>query len=124
MSRSCRPGVLAILLLPLVLAGCSTRPYETRSPGVALPRLSEEAAALLPVGRYDYDPRPRAVSICYNSLYNEPLEVMERVQELCPGDGELERVKEEFFWTECSFLLPTRATFVCVPGPPPPQKYR
>ena len=77
-----------------------------------------------PLGPFDYDPRPRAIALCYGSWLNNPEEVMAAAQELCPNEGRLERVHEDFFWNTCALFQPVRVSFVCTPGPPEPSKYQ
>ena len=77
-----------------------------------------------PLGPFDYDPSPRAIALCYGNLLNSPEEVMAAAQELCPNEGQLQRVHEDFFWNTCALFQPVRVSFVCVPGPPPPSRYQ
>lgn len=115
-------GVLAVGLLPVLLAGC-TEPYATTSPGGAaraLPRVKDQPK----LGIYDYDPSPRVLSFCYNSMFDSPEQVLDLAQESCPNQGEIERIDQDFFWNGCSLTHPTRAVFTCIPGPAEPGQFQ
>lgn len=113
----------AYLAFALVLAGCSSRPFEVPPPSdvKGAINIDEEAAALR--GPRDYNPDPRPISLCYSSQLNTPEEVMARAQELCPNQGELRYFSEDAIFNDCALLQPQRVTFICTPGPPPPSPY-
>lgn len=114
----------AAALAMALVAACSTEPFEVPPPKdvvAALPPGPELSGRL---GPFDYDPRPRALSVCYSDLLNEPRQVMQLAQELCPNEGLIERVDEDFFWNACALFQPVRATFLCTPGRPPPPKFQ
>lgn len=124
MKRSRDLGPVAVLTLSLALAACSSTPFEV-PPSDDAQRLVPGVPALAGVlGPFDYDPRPRAIALCYGSFFNRPTEVMALAGELCPYGGEIERVDDDFFWNGCALLQPQRASFICTPGPAPPSRYR
>ncbi len=124
MRRPRDPGPLAALALSLALAGCSTAPFQITPSDDAVRMVPAVPALAGVLGPFDYDPRPRAVALCYGSFFNRPQEVVARAGELCPYGGEVERVDEDFFWNGCALVQPQRASFVCTPGPAPASRYR
>jgi hypothetical protein len=115
-------ALLAALLLG-GLAACA-QPFEVPPPREAMRAVPPGPAPPGPLGPFDYDPRPRAIALCYGNLVNDPEEVMQKAQELCPNNGRLERVAEDAFWNTCALLQPVRVSFVCFPGPAGPSEYR
>ncbi|MDJ0609254.1 MAG: hypothetical protein QNJ67_09780 [Kiloniellales bacterium] len=107
------------LFLALLLAGCANQPFPVAPSSDAREALPPEASQEIVLGTFDYDPRPRAVAVCYGSLFNRPKQVMAEAQRLCPNGGRLERVGQDAFWNGCALMLPIRASFVCFPGPEP-----
>lgn len=110
-------------LTMLALGACSTAPYDVSPSDAALAAVPAVPASVGPLGPFDYDPRPRAIALCYGNAFNEPAEVMARAGELCPYGGEVQRVDDDFFWNGCSVMQPQRASFICFPGPAPAPKY-
>jgi hypothetical protein len=120
------PAPCRALLAALLLAGLAAcaQPFEVPPPreaNRAVPRGPELPG---PLGPFDYDPRPRAIALCYGNLINDPEEVMQKAQELCPNNGRIERVAEDLFWNSCALLQPVRVSFVCFPGPPESPEYQ
>ena len=115
-------AVLAALLLA-GLAACA-QPFEVRPPREARRAVPPAPPLPGPLGPFDYDLRPRAIALCYGSLMNDPEEVMEKAQELCPNNGRIERVAEDVFWNTCALFQPVRVSFVCFPGPAEPSEYQ
>ncbi len=115
-------AVFAVLLLA-GLAACA-QPFEVPPPREANRAVPRGPALPGPLGPFDYDPRPRAIALCYGNLINDPDEVMQKAQELCPNNGRIERVAEDLFWNTCALLQPVRVSFVCFPGPPEPPEYQ
>jgi hypothetical protein len=124
MTRCRRLGPVAALALLSALAACSATPFETPPSDDAAQAVPGVPALAGVLGPFDYDPRPRAVALCYGSFFSRPREVMEHARELCPYGGEVERADDDFFWNDCPLLLPQRASFVCTPGPAPAPKYK
>jgi len=124
MARLSRPvrRLLAVLLLA-GLAACA-EPFEVPPSPEARWSMPPAPPLPAPLGPFDYDPSPRAIALCYGNLLNNPEEVMAAAQELCPNEGRLQRVHEDFFWNTCALFQPVRVSFVCTPGPPPPPKYQ
>lgn len=122
MRVSWKIGALAGLTM-LALAACSSAPYAVAPSDPAVEAVPATPALAGPLGPFDYDPRPRAIAICYGNVLNEPAEVMALAKERCPYDGEVQRVDDDFFWNGCSLLQPQRASFICYPGPAPAPKY-
>jgi hypothetical protein len=115
--------VLLAALLLTGLAACA-QPFEVPPSPQGRRAVPPSPPLPGPLGPFDYDPRPRAVALCYGSWLNSPEEVMAAAQELCPNNGRLERVHEDFLWNTCALFQPVRASFVCTPGPPEPSKYQ
>ncbi len=124
MRRSRNLGSLAVLALLLALAACSSAPFQVKPSDDAVGMVPGVPALAGVLGPFDYDPRPRAMALCYSGLLNRPAEVMELAGELCPYGGEVERVDDDFFWNGCALFQPQRASFVCSPGPAPASRYR
>lgn len=114
-----RWGIWPALCLALFLAGCANRPFQVPASSDAGQVLPPEANKTILLGPFDYDPRPRAIAVCYGSFFNKPQQVMGVAQDLCPNEGRIERVDEDAFWNGCALLQPIRASFVCFPGPEP-----
>lgn len=121
-----RPVPGRAFLAALLLAGLAAcaQPFEVPPPRDARRAVPPGPTLQGPLGPFDYDPRPRAFALCYGSLVNNPEEVMQKAQELCPNDGRIERVAEDMFWNTCALLQPVRVSFVCFPGPPEPSEYQ
>jgi len=117
-------GPVAVLALSLALTACTSAPFEVPPSGDAELMVPDVPALAGVFGPFDYDPRPRALALCYSSLFNRPTEVMEAAGELCPYGGEVERVDNDFFWNGCALFQAQRASFICTPGPAPPSRYR
>lgn len=116
--------VILCLSLALLAAGCSARPFKIAASDSAKAALPAEADAAMVLGPFDYDPRPRAVAVCYGAFYNRPKEVLAEAQMLCPNQGHIERVAEDIFWNGCPLFQPMRASYICYPGKEPPSPYR
>jgi len=114
--------VLATLILA-GLAGCA-EPFETAPSRQSRAAVPPPPRLPGPLGPFDYDPRPRAIALCYGNLVNSPEEVMAAAQELCPNEGRLQRVHEDVVWIPCALFQPVRVSFVCTPGPPPPSEFQ
>ncbi len=115
-----------VLLAALLLVGLSAcaEPFEV-APSREGQRAVPPAPPLPgPLGPFDYDPSPRAIALCYGNLVNNPEQVMAAAQELCPNEGRLQRVHEDFYWNPCALFQPVRVSFVCTPGPAPPPKFQ
>ena len=122
----------------LSLAGCSTEPFQVsppeQQPGterlVVIPPPSKVTTVFgAPdrpegYGPFDYDPRPRILSLCYSSQLNTPRQLVQEAAGLCPQGGEVTLIAEDTFFNGCSIFQPHRATFRCVPGPAPEPKYK
>ena len=114
-----RIAIWPALLLVLLLAGCANRPFQVAPSGDARAALPPEARKQIVLGRFDYDPRPKAIGVCYGSFFNKPQQVMGVARDLCPNEGRIERVDEDTFWNGCGLLQPIRASFICFPGQEP-----
>ena len=114
---------MLVLLLAIVLAGCSARPYEIETPEEANKAVKPYRAQAVGRGIFEYDPDPRPLSLCYSSQLNTREEVTERAQSLCPNSGKLQFFTEDAFFNGCGLLQPNRVTFICTPGPQPPSPY-
>ncbi len=134
-------GSIALAVTTLLLAACSTEPFqvvpptpENPQPGVVLVQPPTKVTALPAVfvkpvrsdglGPFDYDPRPRILSLCYSSQLNTPRQVLLRAGKLCPQDGKVALIDQDVFFNGCSIFQPQRATFRCIPGPAPEPKYK
>jgi hypothetical protein len=119
-------GPVRLLLAALLLAGLAAcaQPFEVPPSREARRAVPPAPPLPAPLGPFDYDPRPRAIALCYGNLLNNPEEVMAAAQELCPNEGRLQRVDEDLFWNTCALFQPVRASFVCTPGPPAPSRYQ
>ncbi len=122
--RSTRaPSILLALLLPALAAACASEPYEVAPPAVSFSAYgigSEESAPDRDAERA----RPRTIAVCYNGAFSEPAEVLAEVRHICPGKGEIIRVDDDVFWNNCSLSKPTRAAFICIPGPARASKFK
>ena len=120
------PAPCRALLAALLLAGLAAcaQPFEVPPPREARRAVPPGPALPGPLGPFDYDPRPRAIALCYGNLINDPEEVMQTAQDLCPNNGRIERVAVDVFWNTCALLQPVRVSFVCTPGPPEPPEYQ
>ena len=124
MPRTTTPGrILSAALLLAGLAACA-EPFEVPPSPEGTAAVPPAPALPGPLGPFDYDPSPRAIALCYGNAVNSPEEVMAAARELCPNEGRLQRVHEDFFWNTCAFFQPVRVSFVCTPGPPPPPKFQ
>ena len=117
-------NILSGLLLVMLVAACASEPYEVLAPGDAVARFGASAVAAAPKRLAQNSPPPRAIAFCYNGAFSDPAEVLARVKEICPGKGKLFRVDEDVFWNNCSLSKPVRATFICIPGPAKPSKFK
>lgn len=115
---------LSSIVLLMMLAGCGAQPYEIVPSDTAESMLPAEAKADMLLGPFDYDPRPRAIAVCYGAFFNRPEEVTATVQSLCPNEGRIERVAQDAFWNGCALFQPMRASYICFPGLEPPSPYR
>ena len=118
------PRNLLPVSLLLALGACTAGPYPITPPADVARAVTANAPKIEPLGPFDYDPRPIALAICYNNAVDEPAEVIAAAAERCPNEGQLTRVDGDWFWNGCSMSQPSRATFVCTPGPPPPGQYQ
>ena len=118
------PRNLLPVSLLLALGACTAGPYPITPPADVAGAVTANAPKIEPLGPFDYDPRPIALAICYNNAVDEPAEVIAAAAERCPNEGQLTRVDGDWFWNGCSMSQPSRATFVCTPGPPPPGQYQ
>lgn len=119
------PTVLLFLTLlaPVLLAGCSPRPFVVNPP-MSAKEATAAANEEQPVpGPHDYDPRPRPISLCYSSQFNTREQVVARARELCPNNGPIRIFDEDAVFNDCSLFQPVRVTFICTPGAPPPSPY-
>ncbi len=112
-------SILGAAAISVLLAGCANQPFPVAPSSDARAALPPEASQKIVLGPFDYDPRPRAVAVCYGSFFNRPKQVMAEAQRLCPNGGRLERVNQDAFWNGCALMQPIRASFVCFPGPEP-----
>ncbi len=112
------------LLLISLLAACGAQPYKIKPSSTAESVLPAEAKAKMLLGPFDYDPRPRAIAVCYGAFFNRPEEVIATAQSLCPNEGRIERVAQDVFWNGCALFQPMRASYICFPGLEPPSPYR
>lgn len=139
-SKACLAGLL------LWLSACATEPFQVYAappdpdnplgpsdPGYGAKRLAPpvKVRGAEPVvgkphglGLYDYDDRPLEYGLCYSSQLNTPAQLLGRARELCPQGGEVTLVSQDAFFNNCSLFQPHRATFLCIPGPAPEQKYK
>ena len=115
---------VCILLLASLLAGCGAQSYKIAPSGAAQAMLPAEAEAEMLLGPFDYDPRPRAIAVCYGAFFNRPEDVTATAQALCPNQGRIERVAQDAFWNGCALFQPMRASYICFPGLEPPSPYR
>lgn len=116
-------ALATLALAPLLLiAGCTTRPFEVEQPRDAWTAVEPYASAE-ERGPHDYNPDPRPVSLCYSTQINTQQEVMERARSLCPNNGKLVFFGEDAFVNGCALFQPNRVTFLCTPGPQPPSPY-
>jgi hypothetical protein len=121
-----RPALCRVVLaalLPAALAACA-QPFQVPPPREAVLAVPPGPALPGPLGPFDYDPRPRAIALCYGKPMNDPEEVRQAARALCPNDGRIERVAEDVFWNTCALFQPVRVSFVCFPGPAEPSEYR
>ena len=118
-----RPIVWLCAALLLAASACSPRPFEVEAPRDSTEGLEIDQEARAKRGPHDYDPDPRPISLCYSSQLNTPRQVLERVRTLCPNNGKVELIEEDFLLNQCGLFQPMRATFICTPGPQPPSPY-
>lgn len=114
----------AVLMLASVLAGCGVAPFP-----VAPPRDSNEQAARAAEERPQVrellaSPSAKYLSLCYGNAINTPGDVLAEARDRCPYGGQISKVTDDFFWNGCALFQPTRVTFICVPGEPPPSVYQ
>ncbi len=124
MFKMTNPAVARTALYALLAVTACADPYRVKPPDSVqrMAQTAREAAAS--ADRDNAGPRPRAISICYNGLFDEPAEVMALAGELCPNQGRVERVVGDVLWNNCALLQPARASFLCTPGTPPPSKFQ
>ena len=135
---------LACLLL--LFSACSTEPFQVysapRDQSIPLDPSDPRVGALrvappvkmrgtepvvgkpLGLGLFDYDDRPLKYGLCYSSQLNTPAQLVAQAQALCPQDGKVTLIEQDFFLNGCSLFQPHRATFLCTPGPAPEPKYK
>ena len=119
-----RPTVVCGALLALIAVAACADPYRVPPPGDVERRVQTTGEVNDTPDGDTSAPRPRAISICYSSLFNEPAEVMALAEESCPDQGSVERVEDDVFWNNCALFQPARASFLCTPGTPPPSKFQ
>jgi len=109
MSSASRAGLLVVVLSLAVLTGCAMAPFKVDS--------SEDAVRAAEAVSKDEIPRlrPRAVSVCYGSAFNEAAQIEDEATYLCDG-GRLEKLDEDFFWNGCSLSQPHRVNYICYPA--------
>ncbi len=109
-----------VLMVPLLaaLGACSTPPFQVPPPDEVVDGLPGDPEPETARGRFDFDPTPRAIALCYGKSFNTWESVVMEAREICPH-GLIEFKGEDFFWNGCALLQPTRASFVCYPEPPP-----
>ncbi len=122
--REIRPlRLIACLALGLVLGACSARPFKVEQPRSVATVVASKQKTTVELGPHDYDPNPRAISLCYSAQWNTLKQVIERAESLCPNGGVIEYYDEDFLLNRCGLLQPMRVTFICTPGPQPPSPY-
>lgn len=106
------------LALLLVLGACSSDPFPAATPA----NVKTEAAKDPVTATLMEEPGARFFALCYSSQINEPADVRAAAQELCPYQGRLAVVSQDAFWNACALIQPSRVTYICVPGEPPPAE--
>ena len=133
-----RATALGAPLLAVLLAACSTAPFQVQPPSPEVPQPDDvliqppnkvttsfgKPSRAPGLGPFDYDPRPRIFSFCYSSQLNTPREVVAQAAGLCPQGGPVTLIEQDVFFNGCSIFQPHRATFRCIPGPAPEPKYK
>lgn len=93
----------------LLLAACSTTPFQVPAPESVHEQLDAAVEA---------DPsaiRPRVIAYCYGPRKDGWNALMENVGRHCSGETEtLVEFGEDFFTNGCPMFQPNRATFLCV----------
>ena len=94
-----RRPVALLLAAAALLAGCGAlAPYPT------VPRPAQPGQP----------PGPR-VAICYNTLRTPLAAAQAEAQQECPAGTAAEPADTDWYLQHCPLLLPTRASFVCLP---------
>lgn len=108
----------------LALGACTVAPYPVAPPSDSQARAAEEAEQRPQVEALLAAPGAHYFSLCYGNTVNTPGEVLARARELCPYQGRISKVADDFFWNGCALAQPNRVTFLCAPGAPPPSLYQ
>lgn len=96
--------VLVAAAAALVLSACSALPYATAVPKAVERELKRQGSG-----------GQRAVALCYSDTINTPQELKDEARLLC-GGGTPAYQGTDSFWTSCSVMQPSRATFMCEPA--------
>ena len=97
-------NVLLAMTAAVALSACSSRPYATALPKAVERQLKRQDASA-----------QRAVSLCYSKRINTPQELKDEAKLLCGKRTPVYRGTDTF-WTSCSLMQPSRATFMCAPA--------
>lgn len=99
------------MLLTTALPACSNDPYFTKPPDKLLNRYAYHP----PTSTHDKPEDPYLISLCYGRQSDDPEQVMERAQELCPA-GNLVVHSQDGFWNDCALFHPVRINLICDPS--------
>ncbi len=100
---------LVVLGIGLLLAACSTTPFQVPAPESVHEKL--DAVVRANPGTV----KPRVIAYCYGPRKDGWEALIENVSRHCSGENErLLRLGEDFFTNDCPMFQPDRAVFLCV----------